>query len=131
MSSTYANYPDPHITVADYTDIEVGDLIRYANVDRSGRRIDEHDFVVTGVDTEPRDRVEGTPMSPGLHRLHVTVIKPPATSLAKRDVGDAVVEYDTTRLINGDDKLERADRRAVRALVEYVESLDPSGRQSL
>lgn len=129
MSSPQSAYPDPRTVVEDYTDIRVRDLLRYNQL--SGRSPSEYDFLVTEVETEPRDRVEGTPLLPGFHRLHVIAVKPPAQCSATRTIHDASAEYDTTRILNGDDTLLRADRRAVRALADYIDSLDATGRASL
>lgn len=129
MNPEPSAYPDPRTAVEDYTDIRTGDLLRY--VDASGRSAAGFDFLVTDVETEPRDRVDGTPLLPGFHRLHVVAVRPPEASAATRHIGDATADYDTTRIINADDTLLRADRRAVRALAEYIDSLDATGRKSL
>lgn len=129
MSSPQVAYPDPRTVVEDYTHIRVGDLLRYAQI--HGRSPSDYDFLVTDVETEPRDRVEGTPFLPGFHRLHVVAVKPPDASASTRTIHDASAEYDTTRIVNGDDALLRADRRAARALADFIDSLDATGRASL
>lgn len=129
MSAPSSAYPDPRTAVEDYTDIREGDLLRYAPL--NGRSQSDHDFLVSHIDTEPRDRVEGTPLLPGFHRLHVVAVRPPDASARTLTIGDASAEYDTTRIINADDTLLRADRRAVRALADYIDSLDATERASL
>lgn len=56
-----ALYPDPTIPVPDYTTVTVGDVIRYPATDPRGIRIDDNDYLVTGIDTDPVDLTDGTP----------------------------------------------------------------------
>lgn len=111
MSIDTTSYPDPRLSVA-YTDIEVGDVIRYELKDSRGREVDDQDYLVTAIDTEG--------LNFGARRLHVSAIKRPADSASSRTIGDVEVRLDTTRIVDSTDTLLRADKRHVGKLVAYI-----------
>lgn len=120
MSTDTTPYPDPHVTVDDYTDIAVGDVIRYTTRNPAGALSDGNDYVVRAVETDPRDFADGTKFAFPCHRLHVVALVPPAESAASRTFGDVSIEYSTTRIVDASDKIVRADKRYTGKLVEYV-----------
>ncbi|MFZ2526420.1 MAG: hypothetical protein WAX14_02020 [Rhodococcus sp. (in: high G+C Gram-positive bacteria)] len=112
-------YPDPHIPVTDYTTIQPGDVIRYtARHHHHGHRIDTDDYIVTAVDTTPRDLGDGTPLTFPCHRLHVRAVTPPDEHAASRTISDARPHATTTRIVDTTDTIVRADRRAAAHLVD-------------
>lgn len=113
-------YPDPHIPVTDYATIQPGDVIRYTARNRLGHRIDPDDYIVTAVETTPRDLGDGTPLAFAGHRLHVRAVIPPAERAASRTIGDARLRAATTRIVDSEDALVRADRRAAVRLVGFA-----------
>ena len=113
-------YPDPHIPVTDYTTIAPGDVIRYTARNHHGHRIDPEDYIVTAVETTPRDLGDGTPLAFPGHRLHVRAVIPPAEHAASRTIGDAGLRAATTRIVDSEDTLMRADRRAAARLVDFA-----------
>ncbi|ULD38840.1 hypothetical protein [Rhodococcus qingshengii] len=106
-----------------FTDVEVGDVIRYDLKDRRAREVDDQDYLVRGIDTEG--------LNFGAHRFHVTVIKRPLDGASVRTIGDVTVRPVTTRIVDGVDPLLRSDKRHVGKLVAFVDSLDSAAGRSL
>lgn len=109
----------------DYTDLRTGDIVRY--VLTSGH--DEHDYIVTDIDTTPRDLTDGQLLTFPAWRLHVTMLVRPSAGAPSRFIGDLEVRGASTRIVDSADTLVRADRRLAPAVVEFVASGQAGGRR--
>ncbi|MBM4574978.1 hypothetical protein GS896_25770 [Rhodococcus hoagii] len=121
-------YPEPHVPVDDYTDIRAGDVIRSTVRTDRGQVADEHDYVVTDVETHPRDLTTGALLTFPCRRLHVAVLEAPPAHQPCRALGDVKILWESTRIVDATDTFVRADRRYGAMLADYVAARLPAGQ---
>lgn len=115
------------MSVGDYTEIEVGDVIRYTTSNDRGRRADAFDYIVTAVEVEPLDLTGPQKRTVPARRIHVAVLVPPAVDARRRSVGDVQVRGVATRVVGAHDTLLRTARRQAAALADGIEHRIPPG----
>ncbi|ULD38876.1 hypothetical protein [Rhodococcus qingshengii] len=123
MSIETLPYPDPHTPIEGYTAILAGDVIRFSPLDRYGGPSDIEDCIVRDIECEPRDFTTGEAFPHPCHRLHVTVLAPPAMTAPVRTIGDVRVKVESTLIVDARDVFVRTDPRDASTLVKYVDSL--------